>query len=224
MELNSQKRQTIGKAVKSLREEGLIPAVVFGNQIEPTSLVVNRNEFVKVFDKAGETGLVDLKVEKDVYRVLIKDVQYNAITGKVMHAGFYKPNLLVKTEVQVPVELIGEEENPLVKSGAGVLLQLLQEITVKALPTDLPDAFNVDVTGLTEIGMGVKVSELNFDHSKVELQDLELDDFVVKMDAAGMPEEEETTVTEADAIAAMEATAEKKPEDEEEETTEKSKK
>ncbi len=221
MELTGQKRQKIGKAVKSLRLEGLIPAVVFGNEIESTALILNRMEFAKLFSKVGETALIDLKVEDKSYKVLVNDVQYNPISGKIIHAGFYKPNLKEKTEVNVPVEVIGEETNPLIKSGGAVILQLMNEIGVKALPTDLPEKFVVDVSELSEIGKGITVGELNYDRSKIEIMSQEETEMVVKLDKPMMDEEPaevtaEGEMTEQEKIAAMEAIAEKKPEDEEE--------
>jgi large subunit ribosomal protein L25 len=145
MELIGEKRQKIGKVVRSLRKEGLIPAVVFGNEIESTAIVLNRMAFSKLFSKAGETALVDLKIESTTYKVLVNDVQLDPISGQIIHAGFYKPNLKEKTEVHIPVRVIGEETNPLIKSGEAVALQLMNEILVSALPSDLPEAFVIDI-------------------------------------------------------------------------------
>lgn len=229
MELTGQKREKIGKAVKSLRADGLIPAVVFGNEIDSTAIVINNMAFAKVFDAVGETGLIDLKIDDatnaHTYKVLVNDVQYNPITGRILHAGFYKPNLKVRTEVHIPIEVVGEETNPLVKSGEGVVLQLMNEILVSALPTDLPEAFVVDVSGLAELGAHVTVGDLSYNREKVEILHLEATELVVKLDNAVMDEEPEEAaasvdgaeVSEQDKIAAMEATAEKKAEEEESE-------
>ena len=225
MELIGEKRQKIGKAVKSLRKMGLIPAVIFGNEIEPDSIVLNRMAFAKLFSKAGETSLVDLKIEDKSYKVLINDVQFDPVSDKIIHAGFYKPNLKEKTEVHVPVKVIGEEANPLIKSGEGVALQLMNEILVRALPSDLPEAFVIDVSLLTKVGNGVTVGELSFDKSKVEIIHLDADELVVKLDNAVMAQTAEDTAAEAlseqEAIEKLEALKEKKPEEEGVETVEK---
>ena len=225
MELIGEKRQKIGKAVKSLRKMGLIPAVIFGNEIESDSIVLNRMAFAKLFSKAGETSLVDLKIEDKSYKVLINDVQFDPVSDKIIHAGFYKPNLKEKTEVHVPVKVIGEEANPLIKSGEGVALQLMNEILVRALPSDLPEAFVIDVSLLTKVGDGVTVGELSFDKSKVEIIHLDADELVVKLDNAVMAQTAEDTAAEAlseqEAIEKLEALKEKKPEDETVETVEK---
>lgn len=215
MELISTKREKTGKKVKEIRKRAEVPAVVFGNEIESTSITVNLMDFQKLFKKAGETSLIDLKLDNHTHKVLINDVQNDPITSKIIHVNFYKPNLKEKTEVEVPVEVMGETENDLLKSGAGILLLLHQEIRVSALPTDLPEKFAVDVSKLENIGDTITISQLEFDRNKVEIADLEDDEVVVKIDAPQQEAEEEAPVTEADAIANMEATAEAKEEDEE---------
>lgn len=228
MELIGQKRQTIGKAVKSLRKQGLIPAVVFGNEIEPDSIVLNQMAFAKLFSKVGETSLVDLKIDDKTYKVLINDVQFDPISDKIIHAGFYKPNLKEKTEVHIPVKVIGEETNPFIKSGEAVALQLMNEILVRALPSDLPEAFIIDVAQLTKVGEAITVGQLSFDKSKVEIMHLDEDELVVKLDNAVMAQTVEDTAAEAlseqEAIEKLEALKEKKPEEEGAETEEKEKK
>ena len=125
----------------------------------------------------------------------------------------------------MPVKVIGEEANPLIKSGEGVALQLMNEILVRALPSDLPEAFVIDVSLLTKVGDGVTVGELSFDKSKVEIIHLDADELVVKLDNAVMAQTAEDTAAEAlseqEAIEKLEALKEKKPEEEGVETVEK---
>ncbi len=222
MELTGEKRQKLGKATKSLKTEGLIPAVVFGKGLKSSSISIKNLDFVRVFDEAGETSLIDLKItgEQDE-KVLVKDVQYNPVYGNIIHVGFYKPNLKEKTTAEIPVEIIGADKNPLVKSGQAMVLVLMQEIEVEALPTDLPHTFNIDITNLEKVGDGVTVAGLEYDKSKVTIKDLEDDDLVVKLESAQMAEEKEEEVkTEAEVIEGMEATAEKAEEAEGEEGAE----
>lgn len=217
MELIATKREKTGKKVKQIRRALEVPAVLFGNEIESTNITVAFIDFGKLYKKAGETTLVDLKVENQIYKVLINDVQVDPVSGKVIHVSFYKPNLKEKTEVEVPVEVIGEENNPLLKSNAAILLLLHQEIRVSALPSDLPESFIIDVSKLENIGDVVTVGQLDFDKEKVEIADLENDEVVVRMDSPQLEEVEETPETEEEAISKMEATAETKDEEESEE-------
>ncbi|HLD51522.1 hypothetical protein A3K34_04410 [candidate division WWE3 bacterium RIFOXYC1_FULL_40_10] len=221
MELIAHKREKTGKKTKNLRTQGIIPAIVYGNGIDPTNIEVAILDYTKAFDVSGETGLIDLKIngDKDI-KVLIKNTQFDPLTDRPIHAEFFKPNLKEKTEAEVPVSVVGEDRNELIKSGKALVITLLDEIRVSALPMDLPSEFEVDVSGLTEIGDGISVSMLNYDRTKVEIVDLEEADIIAKLDHAEMQEEEEALVTEEEAIQQMEAVAEKTPEEGEEESPE----
>lgn len=220
MELIAQKREETGKIVKNLRYAGFVPAVIFGKGLESTNITVNRNEFIKVYNEAGETTLIDIKIEGNgTEKVLVKDVTYNPVTDQLQHIGFYKPNLKEKTSAYIPVELIGQETNPLIKSGEAVAMVLMDEIEVEALPMDLPHKFEINVAELKEIGDHFLASQLQYDKSKVELMGIEEDTVVVKLDYAVQLETEESEVSEEEALAGIEATSEKKPEEGEEEAS-----
>ncbi len=218
MQLQAKKRETLGKKTKYLRREGEIPAVVFGKGIDSVNLTLDYNSFDKTYRQTGETDLIDIVAGEEKFKVLVKDVQYNPVTTKISHVGFYKPDLTIRTEAQVPVEVIGEENNELVKSGAAIALQLIQEITVEALPEDIPHSFTIDVSGLTEIGQSINVSQLNYDKEKVSIPDIDPEEDLVRIDEIVVQEEvEEAPVSEEEAIAGLEATEEKKEEETEEE-------
>lgn len=221
MQIQAKKRETLGKKNKYIRRGGEIPAVIFGKGMESVNITVDYNTFEKTFRQAGETDLLDVVVEKEKYKVLVKDVQHNPVTTKISHAALYKPDLTVKTEAQVPVEIVGEDTNELIKSGAALALQLLQEVTVEALPEDIPHHFVIDVSGLNEIGQGVTVSQLDYDKEKVSIPDNDPEEMVVRIDEIVIQEEEPEVapVSEEEAIAGLEATAEK-PESEKEEEKE----
>jgi large subunit ribosomal protein L25 len=222
MQIQAKKRDILGKKNKYVRRSGEIPAVVFGKGMEPVNISVDYNTFEKTYRQAGETDLLDVVTEKDKYKVLIKDVQYDPVTTRISHASLYKPDLTVKTQAQVPVEIIGEDKNELIKSGTALALQLLQEITVEALPEDIPHDFIIDVSTLNEIGQGVTVSQLEFDREKVTIPSIDPEEMVVRIDEIVIQEEpEESTLSEEEAIAGLEATAEKAPTDEEEKSEEK---
>jgi large subunit ribosomal protein L25 len=208
MELIAQKREELRKKVADLRKNRIIPGVLFGKGLDSLSVSVDFNSFVKVYAESGENALVDLNVDGKKDKVLIKDVQFDPITSKPIHAGFHKVNLKEKITAEIPVELVGASEHPLVKSGEALILTLLSEISVEALPTDLPANFEINVLKLEKVGDGITVSELVYDHEKVEVQH-EPDEFVVKLDSAQMAEEPvEAEVSEEEAIAKVEATEE----------------
>ncbi len=213
MELNANLRQLTGNHAKKLRSEFLIPAVVYGLGNPSINLEVGYNEFVKVFREAGENTLVNLNFDGNSKKVLVKDIQKDPVSGKVIHASFLEVNLKVKIKAMIPVVVTGDEEAPVLKSGTGILNLIKQEVEVEALPADLPHSFTVDVSSLENIGDEVKVSALDFDRSKVELVDLTEDDLILNIDAPQEEVAEETTLTEEERIAQLEASSEK-PEEE----------
>lgn len=215
MELIAEKRTNFGKSTKSLKTIGKMPAVISQKGEDSVAIVLDSVQYAKVYAAAGETDLIDVKIGKESSKVLIKNTQFDPVYGRIIHAELYKPNLKEKIEAEIPVEVINEEKNEFVKSGEGVFLTLVNEIKVRALPTDLPHEFVIDASKITNIGDGVLVSGLDYDRTKVEILDIEEDEFVVKLDKVENKEEVEE-VAEADALAKLEATAEKKPEDEEE--------
>jgi large subunit ribosomal protein L25 len=214
MELIAQKREKTGKVSKSLGYKGLIPAVIFGKGLESTNITVVRNDFIRTFNQAGETSLIDIVIDGNKpEKVLVREVSYNPVTDAVIHIGFYKPNLKEKTRAFIPVHVEGADKHPLVKSGNAVILTLVSEIEVEALPMNLPHDFTVDITKLEKIGDGITVSQLDYDKSKVEIVDLDAEDLVLKLDYAHSLETAEDTVTEEEALSKIEATKEKPKEE-----------
>jgi len=216
MELKAEKREIFGKKNKLLRAERLLPAVIFGKGLESISIVVDYNAFVKVFKEAGETTVFDIVVDDKKHPVLVREMQPHHITSKPIHVSFYEVNLKEKITANIPVEIINEEENELVKSGEALVLTLLNEIEVESLPTDLPEDFVIDATKLVDMDSIITVADLEYNREKVEIVDLAADEIIAKLDHAQMLEEEEEEVDEADAMADLEATQEKEPGDEEE--------
>jgi len=224
MQLNAEKRTELGKQNKRVRKERKVPAVVYGEGIESTNLTIDRVEFLKIYKEAGETSLIDLKFNDSDVKVLVKEIQVHPVTLEPIHVSFHKVDLTATIRANVPVEVINEEEAPVVKSGEGMLLTLLSEIEVEALPADLPSSFEIDASHLKEIGEGITIAELKFDKEKVEIVDKEPEEFVVRIDYAEMEEEpeEEAELTEEELIEGIEATEEKE-ESEEEDTQEEKK-
>jgi large subunit ribosomal protein L25 len=213
MQLKVENRKELGKANKHLRRARIIPAVIFGKGMDSLSISLNHNEFMKVYKQSGETDLIDITCVDKKYKVLIKDVQVDPVTDQITHVGFYKPDLTIKIEAQVPVVIIGEDVNEIVKSGAGIALHLLQEITVEALPEDLPHEFKVDISNLKEFGQGISISQLDYDKAKVSIPDIDPEEMVIRIEETKVQEEPEETISEEEAIAKVEATKEK-PEEE----------
>ncbi len=201
--LNAQKRTVLGRKIKKLRKEGMLPANIYGKKVKSQAVTVKFSDFESVFKKAGETGLVDLTIDKDVRPVLIQNVQYDPVSDRILHADFYQVDLKEKVTAKVPVELSGTAKA--VANKIGVLLTLLDEVEVEALPVDLPEKIVVYVDDLSEVDQVIKVSDLKVD-SQVKIL-TPTDREVVKVAPLVSKEAEKQAAEEEAAKAAAAATA-----------------
>ena len=165
--LTAQKRTVLGRRVKALRREGVIPAHVFGHKVKTIHVQIKASEFDKVFEKAGETGIIDLAVDGEKRPVLVKNVQTHPVSDIPLHIDFYQVNLAEKVKVDVPLEIIGEA--PAVHKKIGLLLTPVTELEVEALPADLPEKIEVDVSNFENVGDEIKVKDLKVDRNKIEI-------------------------------------------------------
>lgn len=183
--LNAESREVKGRKVKKLRQQGLLPANVFGKKIASESIQVSDKEFKIVYKEVGDTGLITLTVGKVEKPVLVHDVQVNPMTDEMIHVNFLQVDLKEKVEAEVPVELIGE--SPAEKQSLGTVVQYINEIKVEALPTDLPEKFEVDTSELAEVDQAIYIKDLKYDKSKVEVKN-DPEEIVVKVEP---PQKEE---------------------------------
>lgn len=141
---------------EKVSEVGLIPAVLYGPGIENVSIEIDRKVIEKMYEEVGET-LIDLDVEGKTYNVLVHETQVDPITLELIHVDFYQPNLEEETEADVHLEIVGL--SPAVKLG-GTMISNMREVTVKALPRNLPNKIEVDVSGLKEMGDYITIKDL----------------------------------------------------------------
>ena len=176
-ELSAKKRTLLGKKAKRLRATGEVAANIFGKVTDSTAITVNAKEFKKVYDEAGDTGVIYVQIteEKNNRPTLVDSVEIDPLSGKVLHVSLRQVNLKEKVSAAVPVELVGELT--LQEASAN---QMVQEIEVEALPTDFPEAFTIDLSQFTEIGQEFTVKQLSYDSSKLSLS-LEPDDVLVQI-------------------------------------------
>lgn len=160
MVLKAKQRTVIGKQVRALRREGLLPAVLYGTGIEPISLELELFEASKVLSKMGSSTLVSLKVGRQTHQVLVREIQRDVIRRDIKHVDFLKVAMDVVIRASVPVELVGEALA--VSELGGVLVSGLAVVEVEALPSDLPDRMVVDLELLVEIEDTITVSDLSF--------------------------------------------------------------
>jgi len=166
--LKVEKRKVLGKQVKKLRREGIIPTNVYGKNIKSQSLQVDAKEFANVYREAGKTGLVDLELDKKSTPVLIHNVQAN-FRGNVLHADFYQVDLTQKVKAMVPIEVVGEPKAVVDK--IGILMNIVDEIEVEALPEELPENIEVNVENLANIDDQITVADLKVSQGVTILTD-----------------------------------------------------
>ncbi len=158
LELSVEARTVIGKGVKKLRREGKLPANVYGEDFASQSVTVDRIEFVKVYRHAKETGVITLHVDSKDVPVLIQNTQKHPLSGNILHVDFRKVNLKKKIEASVPFTFVGESEAATKKGGD--LITQTTHVTVEALPDDLPESIEIDLTKLVEVGDEIKIADL----------------------------------------------------------------
>lgn len=153
-----EKRKVLGKKVKKLRKEGILPANVYGKDVKSEAVQLPEKEFLKTFKEVGETGLIELQVGGQVRPVLIHNVQYETMTNAPLHADFYQVNLKEKVKTMAPLVFTGEPAAVLNK--VGILLEQMTEIEVEALPTDLPENIEVNVESLANVDEQITVADI----------------------------------------------------------------
>ena len=160
-------RTVAGRKVKHLRKEGLLPATVYGKAFESLLVQFNAAEVEKLFSDIGESTLVEVILdEKEKLPVLFRNPQYHPVEGNMIHIDCYKVNLKEKISAMVPIEFIGESQA--VKDG-NTLVTVTDEVEIEALPTDLPESIEVDLSVLDNLEATITVADLKIDNSKLEI-------------------------------------------------------
>lgn len=158
--LEAQPRAVTGKKVGALRRQGLVPAVIYGTRMaQPVSVQIPYRPLQVMLMKAGGTHLIDMKVDDSTHTVLVREVQRDVVRGDILHVDFLAVSMDQKISTEVPVHVVGE--SPAVESRLGTLVQPVTSLTVEALPRDLIDSVEVDVSGLAAIGDSIHVRDLN---------------------------------------------------------------
>ncbi|MEW5907724.1 MAG: 50S ribosomal protein L25 [Patescibacteria group bacterium] len=161
LQIYAEKRNVFGKKLKSARKEGKIPAVLYGKSFETKSLFVPAMDFRRIWKEAGESAVIELNLaeEKKKIDVLIKDVALEPINNEPIHIDFYRVEMDRPITANVPI--IFQGVSPAVKEKGGILVKVLHELKVEALPKNLPKEIIVDISHLKEIEDQISVGDLN---------------------------------------------------------------
>lgn len=154
-------RAKAGKgAARAVRREGLVPAVIYGDNQQPVLLALSEKELVKATSKKGFfTQLCELKIGNDTYLTIPRDVQLHPVTDRPEHVDFLRVSDKTSIRVSVPVRVTNEKGAPGIAKG-GVINVVYKEIEVMAKATNIPTEFVVDLTGL-DVGQSIHIDALN---------------------------------------------------------------
>ena len=185
--LELEKRDAVGKGLNALRNEGTIPAVIHNHGKESIIVMAPTIAMNKVYQQAGKTQPVNLKVGKETYLAIIKDADFDPKKNLLRHVVFNAVRQDQPVEAQVPIVLEGEEI-PAEKAGL-LVIPTLEHVTIEALPKDLIDSLSVDVTKLAEIGDKLHVSDIVVPSGVTIKEEPEQTIVVVEQPKAQMSEE-----------------------------------
>lgn len=188
-------RRTGSADARRLRAQDKIPAIVYGQGMEPLSVSVDRRELrVALSGAAGLNTILDLTVDGAVYPALIKEIQRHPVCRTIQHIDFIQVNLNEEILVHIPIVLEGEAKT--VMANGGLVDPALNELPVRTTPRNIPDAVVIDVTDM-ELDTVIRVEDLQLPAGVVA--ELEPDTAVVTVLVMRAAELESTAEPEAGA-------------------------
>ena len=214
--LDAKSRKELGKKAKSLRNQGFVPAILYGWGMDGAHpIAVAMPDFERAWRQAGESAVLLLTLEGHAHNVIIHDVAHDPITDKPIHADFYAVAMDKKIRTRVPLNFIGE--STAVKDLGGVLVKVMHDVEIEALPKDLPHELDADISSLLTLRARLLVHDISMPDSVIILAHA---DDVIAIVEPPRTEEELAALTET---AAQEGVAEVKTEQEVKRETKESK-
>ena len=197
--LSAETRKSVGKGnSRALRREGRIPAVVYGNKLEPLSISLSERDLNTELRKEGFFNkLCDLEVGKDKVLVLPQAIALHPVTDRAEHLDFLRVSDKTKVTIEIPVKFENEEECPGMKKG-GILNIVRYSVEVSCPASNIPELFVVDLTGL-ELGDSIRFSNIK-DVAEGVVPTITDRDFIIAsvVAPAALVSEGEDTVEEAE--------------------------
>ncbi len=196
--INAEKRELSTKGyLNSLRKESKVPGVFYTQQENPLPIAISEYDINKLV-YTTETHVVNLKInEKEAGQCILKDVQFDPLTDKIIHFDFHGVTVGQEMELQVPISLVGQA--PGVREG-GMLQQFIHKMDVACLPKNIPDQLEIDVSGLN-IGDSIHVKDLSYENIRILNPEEVIVATVSKTrESMAVDEEEEEVATEPEVI------------------------
>ena len=204
-ELEVAPRTVLGKANKRLRKAGIIPAHVFGRGEEPEAIQIDAKTFEQFLRSHAGTNLITLKLPGHIQTALLRHIQHEPTTGKVLHVDFFRVTMEERVRVKLPLHFVGEA--PAVKNEGGVLIHLLDTLEVECRASDLVEHVDVDISSLKEIDDALHARDIVLPEGYTMLTDS--DEVIVKVvpSRAELAEEAATAAPAATTTAASAGTS-----------------
>jgi len=161
-----------GVKPKSLVSQGKVPGVVYGHGIKNQSIVLDAKQLIKAYDEAGESSLIDLKIDDaKPIKVMIKEVQREPLHDQMIHVDFRKVRMDQKIKAEVDLEFVGEA--PAVKELGGTLVKNFGYLEIECLPNDLISEIKVDLSKLATFEDSIRIKDLPIPEGVKVMQDAE---------------------------------------------------
>ena len=155
--LQAEDRSVTGKKVSQLRKAGMVPGVVYEKGVASDNVAISYIPLVKTWNKAGKHHTITLSYGKKQRMTLIKDVTFDPVKGVISHIAFHAVKQNEKISTEVPVQLVGHAPATV----AGLLVHInVDHVEVSGLPNDIPDAIEIDVTGVATADDDIRASQL----------------------------------------------------------------
>jgi large subunit ribosomal protein L25 len=167
--LKATKRTVTGKQVSQLRRQGLLPGVVYGHKIEPTPITLEAHSTGLILPRLTSSSIVTIDLEGKQIPALVREKQKNYIKNIYTHIDFQAVSLTEKLRTAVSIHFFGVA--PAVKEYQAAIVTNMEEIEVEALPNDLPERIEIDLSKLTNLGDAVHVRDLVLPASVTVLTD-----------------------------------------------------
>jgi len=188
-------RTVIGKQVRALRREGLLPAVIYGPHMKPIIISMDAHSSSRILKHITASSLVTIELEGKEYPALVREKQRNFITNNLLHVDFQVVSMTETLRTKVGIQLIGEA--PVVEAFDAIIINGLEELEVECLPQDLPERIVVDISTLANVGDAIYVRDIKVS-GKVEILDDQDEMIVLASSTYEEPVEEDEIVEEGD--------------------------
>ncbi len=179
LKLEAKGRELVGKKIFQLRKQDLIPAVLYGNKVKNENLSVSYSEFEKIFSEAGESTIIDLKIDGGkTVKTIVADIQRDPVKNRIIHVDFHEIKMDEEINANIPINFVGDSR--LIKEEGGSLVHSISEVEIRCLPGDLIHEIEVDISVLNDFDDVIAIKDLKLPKG-VEITGHEDDDVVCLM-------------------------------------------